>query len=213
MNPRISRQLLAALCLIVLGASQAVAQQRLYRWVDDQGVVHYGDRVPPEYAGRDRDLLNTQGVTVGAEEGAITDEERAELERREAVESADRQARVENARRDQVLLDTYLSVGEIEQLRDRRLELLAAQIKVTEQYLANLRKRLARLQSEASNYKPYSDDADAPDVPENLGLELSRTLASITVYEQTLMRSRAEQDSLSRAFARDIERFRELKGG
>jgi hypothetical protein len=199
--------------LVVLGTNQAVAQQRLYRWVDDQGVVHYGDRVPPEYADRDRDLLNTQGVAVGAEEGVITDEERAELERLEAIESAARQARVENARRDQVLLDTYLSVGEIEQLRDRRVELLAAQIKVTEQYLANLRKRLARLQSEASNYKPYSDEADAPEVPENLALELSRTLASITVYEQTLMRSRAEQEALSSAFARDIERFRELKGG
>jgi hypothetical protein len=199
--------------LATLGTSQAVSQQRLYRWVDDQGVVHYGDRVPPEYADRDRDLLNTQGVAVGSEEGVLTEEERAEIARLEAAEQADRQARVENARRDQVLLDTYLSVGDIEALRDRRLELLAAQIKVTEQYLSNLRKRLTRLQREASGYRPYSDDDDAAEVPEGLALELSRTIASINLYERTLMRSRAEQNQLTAAFARDIERFRELKGG
>ena len=189
-----------------------MSQERLYRWVDDDGVVHYGDHVPPQYASRNRDLLNTQGVTVGSEIGALTEEERAEIARLAAIDEQARQARMEDARRDQVLLDTYLSVAEIERLRDRRLELLEAQIKVTEHYLSNLRKRLGRLQREASDYKPYSDNPDAPDVPEALGLELSRTIASISLYEQTLTRSRVEQDELSNAFAQDIERFRELKG-
>lgn len=209
---RIVSALVAALGTAFIG-SDAGAQQRLYRWVDDQGVVHYGDRVPPEYADRDRDLLNSQGVAVGSQEGVLTEEERAEIARREALEEDARQARAESARRDQVLLDTYLSVGEIEQLRDRRLELLEAQIRVTEHYLNNLRKRLARLQREASDYKPYSDDPQAPEVPEALGLELSRTIASISLYERTLTRSRTERESLSEAFARDIERFKELKGG
>ena len=190
----------------------ADGQPRLYRWVDDDGVVHYGDRVPPEYADRDRDLLNTQGVRVGAEEGVLTDAERAERSRQAAAEKAAQDARMADARRDQVLLDTYLSVEEIERLRDRRLELLEAQIKVTEHYLGNLRKRLERLQREASDYKPYSDNPDSPDVPEALGLELSRTIASISLYEQTLARSRSEQDALAAAFASDIERFQELKG-
>ncbi len=201
-----------ALCLALLG-SLALGQGRLYRWVDDDGVVHYGDHVPPQYASRNRDLLNTQGVTVGSEVGALTEEERAEIARLAAMDEQARQARMEDARRDQVLLDTYLSVSEIERLRDRRLELLEAQIKVTEHYLSNLRKRLGRLQREASDYKPYSDNPDAPEVPEALGLELSRTIASISLYEQTLTQSRVEQDELSEAFAQDIERFRELKGG
>jgi len=196
----------------VLCGAIATGQARLYRWVDNDGVVHYGDRVPPEYADHDRDLLNSQGVRVGAEEGLLTAEERAERNRLAAIAEAEQQARVENARRDQVLLDTYLSVDEIESLRDRRLELLEAQIKVTEHYLGNLRKRLERLQREASDYRPYSDNPDAPEVPEALGLELSRTIASISLYEQTLARSRAEQNQLAEAFASDIERFQVLKG-
>jgi len=196
----------------MLGGAIAAGQARLYRWVDNDGVVHYGDRIPPEYADHDRDLLNSQGVRVGAEEGALTADERAERARLAAIAEAEQQARVDSARRDQILLDTYLSVAEIEGLRDRRLELLEAQIKVTEHYLGNLRKRLERLQREARDYKPYSDNPDAPDVPEALGLELSRTIASIGLYEQTLARSRKEQEELATAFASDIERFQTLKG-
>lgn len=202
------------LCSIVVlpALAQQRPQQTTYKWTDADGVTHYGDRVPPEYAEIDRDVLNAQGVRVGSQEGVLTEEERAELARQAAVEEQARQAKVDRARRDQVLLDTYLSVAEIEALRDRRLELLAAQIRVTEHYLNNLRKRMTRLQREAADYKPYSDDPDAPDVPESLGQELSRTISSIGLYEQTLTHSRTEQEELSLAFARDIERFRELKG-
>lgn len=175
--------------------------------------MHYGDHVPPQYATTDRDLLNDQGVKVGYQEGVVTAEERAELDRLQAIRDAEQQARLESTRRDQVLLDTYLSVNEIESLRDRRLDLLEAQIKVTEQYLNNLRKRLLTLQQEASDYKPYSDSADAPEIPENLALDISRTMASISLYEQTLTGTRGEQDALRAAFAKDIQRFNELKDG
>jgi Domain of unknown function (DUF4124) len=193
-------------------AQQRQQQKRLYRWVDDAGVVHYGDSVPPEYAGSDRDVLNKQGVTVGFEEGVVTPEEQAEKDRKAAAEEAERQAKVDAARRDQVLLDTYLSVSEIEALRDRRLELLESQIKVTEQYLANLRKRLGTLKDEAKVYKPENTDPDAPELPDNLKLDISRTTASISLYEQTLTVTRNEQEQLKVAFAEDIDRFKQLKG-
>ena len=202
----------ALISLLLLGTASAQAQA-LYRWVDEHGVVHYGDHVPPQYATSDRDVLNDQGVKVGYEEGVVTAEEQAELDRLQAIKDAQEQARLEAQRRDQILLDTYLSVTEIESLRDRRLELLESQIKVTEQYLNNLRKRLLTLQQEASHYKPYSDSPDAPEIPENLALDISRTVASIGLYEKTLDGTRDEQEVLKAAFAKDIERFNELKGG
>jgi Domain of unknown function (DUF4124) len=196
-----------------LAGSGAVAQKRMYRWVDDDGVVHYGDRVPPQYADRDRDVLNDQAIAVGFEEGTITEAERAELERRQARLDEVEAARATKARRDRMLLETYLSVGDIEDLRDRRLELLSSQIQVTELYLANLRKRLVTLEREASPYKPFSDKENAAPVPDDLGFELSRTQASITLYEQTLERTREELAAVRDAFDLDIVRFRELKGG
>ena len=186
--------------------------QRLYKWTDEKGNVHYGDKIPPEYANRDRDLLNDQAVAVGFEEGEITAAERAVIAEREAKAEREQAARAEVARHDRMLLETYLSVADIEDLRDRRLELLESQIKVTELYLNNLRKKLVQLQSEASNYKPYAAREGAPQIPENLALDISRTTASIVVYEQTLARTRSDQQSLRDSFDKDIVRFKELKG-
>jgi hypothetical protein len=200
----------AALALPSNGSAQG---QRLYKWIDRNGVVHYGDKIPPEYANLDRNVLNDQGVSVGFEEGEVTEAERAVIAQREAQLEAERVAKAEVARRDRMLLETYLSVADIEDLRDRRLELLESQIKVTELYLGNLRKRLVGLQAEAEAFKPYTARADAPQIPENLALDISRTTASILLYEQTLARTRADQEALRTSFDNDITRFRELKGG
>jgi hypothetical protein len=202
----------AAIALPSIGSAQSRGDgTRLYKWTDRDGVVHYGDKVPPEYANLDRNVLNDQGVRVGFEEGEVTPEERAVLEQREREREAARVARDEIARRDHMLLTTYLTVSDIEDLRDRRLELLESQIKVTELYLNNLRKRLVGLQAEASAFKPYTTRADAPQIPENLALDVRRTTASISLYEQTLSRTRSDQQNLRASFDNDISRFRELK--
>lgn len=201
---------LAALALPAVCSAQP-QQGKLYRWVDANGVTHYSDSVPPEQANRDRNLLNNQGVTVGFEEGEITPEERAEAARKKAAIEEQERAAAEVLRRDRMLLETYLSVADIEDLRDRRLELLESQIKVTEAYLGNLRKRLDGLQTEASKFKPYSSSENAPQVPENLQSEITRTTASIGSYEKTLARTRVDQQTLRASFDGDIARFKQLK--
>jgi uncharacterized protein DUF4124 len=197
-----------------VGAQQKTGQPgKLYQWTDDKGVVHYGDSVPPEYAKADRNVLNQQGVHVGFEQGELTPEQRAEKARLAAEAEKAKQQREEIARRDKMLLETYISVSDIEDLRNRRLELLESQIKVTELYLANLRKRLLTLQDEASNYKPYTARENAPQVPENLQTDISRTVGSINLYEQTLSHARSTQETVRNSFDDDIRRFKQLKGG
>jgi len=214
------RQHLAWLAVLAVALpSFVVAQQKtgqpgkLYQWTDDKGVVHYGDSIPPEYAKADRNVLNQQGVHVGFEQGELTPEQRAEKARLAAEAEKAKQQREEIARRDKMLLETYISVSDIEDLRNRRLELLESQIKVTELYLANLRKRLLTLQDEASNYKPYTARENAPQVPENLQTDISRTVGSINLYEQTLSHTRSTQETVRNSFDEDIRRFKQLKGG
>ena len=170
--------------------------RKLYTWTDDKGVVHYGDSVPPEYANRDRNLLNTQGVRVGFEEGEVTESERAEIAKKKAAADAAAAVQAEIDRHDKMLLQTYIAVADIEDLRNRRLELLESQIKVTELYLNNLRKRLVMLQDEAAIFKPYTAKPDAPQIPENLALDISRTTASINNYEKMLSKTRTDQTTL-----------------
>jgi hypothetical protein len=199
------------LTVVALSAAGASAQ-RLYRWVDENGNVHFGDRIPPEYADRDRTVLNSQGVAVEREEGAVTETERAALERQQAQEAAEREARAEIARRDRMLLETYLSVADIESLRDSRVEMLESQVTVTELYLSDLTERLKKLRADAGRYKPYSDREDAPELPADLARDIARTEASIGSYQQSIERTRDEQIKLKSQFDSDIERFRQLKG-
>jgi len=204
--------LVAAAIALPIGSAQS-QHGKLFKYTDENGVTRYADKIPPEHANRDREVLNERGVHVGTEEGEVTEAERAVNAEREALAEAERKAKAEVARHDRMLLETYLSVADIEDLRNRRLELLESQIKLTDVYLGNLRKKLISLQAEASRYKPYTTSPDAPQIPENLAREISQTTASITVYEQTLARTRADQASLRDSFDRDIARFRELKGG
>jgi hypothetical protein len=93
------RLAVAAAIAALLGMTTVDAQrnddrQRVYRWVDSDGVVHYGDAVPPQFAEHDRDILNEQGVSVGFEEGRVTEAEQAEKARLAAIEDAERQARI-----------------------------------------------------------------------------------------------------------------------
>jgi len=200
--PRVCCVALAALCCAPAGADRA------YRWVDEDGVVHYGDRVPPEHSAQDSDVLNRHGVTIGRREGARSEAEReAEAARAEAARQ-----RLARQRRDRVLLDTYLSVDEIERLRDRRLELLEAQMTVTRQNLERLHEAMAALEREAAEFRPRSGDPDAPPLPEDLEQDLARTSRSIEIYERTLEDSEAQKARMQAQFERDIARFRELRG-
>lgn len=181
---------------------------QVYRWVDEQGVVHFGDQVPAEYAPIDRQVLNQYGIPLRTEQGAMTEEE-LEAERKAAAE---KKAAVAAARRDEVLLSTYLSVEEIEALRNRRIELIDGQISVTSTYLESLRERLNQLQAEASTFKPYSKDPEAEAIDEKLADELADTADSIALYEKTLQDTRTRQGRVLMAFDADIARFKELKG-
>lgn len=184
---------------------------KTYRWVDEDGVVHFGDHVPAEYADTKRQILNDYGIPVANQDGAKTAEQLAAEKAAAKKAAEERQNAIRAARRDQVLLDTYLSVDEIEALRDRRLELIDTQIKVTENYLQGLRDILQKLQTEASGFKPYSTDPNAPPIDERLARELSNTMDSIILYEKNLATTRDRKTDVIGQFASDITRFQELK--
>ena len=85
------------------GTSSSGSDHRLYKWVDEQGMTHYGDRIPPEYATQEQHVLNSRGIEVehleaqkSAEQVAAEDQAKLEAEQR--------------AKRDKNLLNTYVSV-------------------------------------------------------------------------------------------------------
>ncbi|MGI9232181.1 MAG: DUF4124 domain-containing protein [Woeseiaceae bacterium] len=179
-----------------------------YRWVDEHGVVHYGDSIPAKYRDLPKEVVNDYGVAVDHLEGKKTPEqieaERIEQERVKEIEL--------RRRADQALLATYLSVDEILMHRDRRVELFQAQARVTELYLANLDRRLQKLRTDASNFQPYSENPDAPMIDDDLANELRKTKEIIQRHERNLKKFQADEKQIIARFEGDIDRFKTLRG-
>jgi hypothetical protein len=173
---------------------------KVYRWVDGQGVVHYGDSVPSEYSQSDRSVLNNQGVEVEHVQGS----------KNAAQQAAQAQADIVAAH-DRFLLTTYVSTKDIEQLRDERVGLMEAQIKSAMTYIDTLSARLGALQDRAMRFKPYNSEPNAPRMPDDLAEELVRTMSETRTQHQALDAKRHEQSDTQAQFDRDIQRFNELK--
>lgn len=204
------RFLIVAIVFILLVplASTADEHKRLYRWLDESGVVHYGDTVPAKYADAEKQVLNNHGVTVAIMHGKKTAEQLAEENR---LNELHRQAKLQR-RQDEALLATYLSVDEIILHRDRRVELFQAQSRVTELYLRNMMRRMATLRDEASNFRPYSVDPDAQMIDPELAEDILTTKATIKRHQANLARFREDELSIIHRFDGDITRFRTLTG-
>ncbi|MGH8318553.1 MAG: DUF4124 domain-containing protein [Steroidobacteraceae bacterium] len=204
--PRVFALLLALGCIPTLALAQSgdKAGGVVYRWVDAQGRVHYGDTVPPKYAGDRRELLNSEGVEVGH-----VDAEKSPAQL--AAEARARQQRLAQQQHDYFLLNTYASVKDIESLRDERLSQLEAQQTAAQQYVQSLQSRLTSLQSRAQRFKPYNSRADAQRMPDDLAQELVLTANEVHLQDQAMQARSAQEAQVKEQFQSDIERFEQLK--
>lgn len=217
MMPR-TLKTLASLCWVLglalvttaHGAAPGDASKRVYKWTDEKGAVHYGDRVPPQYADQEKTVLNGQGVSVGTIAGRRTPEQLAAESARRAAEARAQDDAVQSRQRDANLRATYLTVEEIEALRDRRAEILDAQARVTSQYLEQLRSHQRQIEQDAQRFRPYSKSPTAPQLPERMAEDLVRTTSDISTQQRNLEVKRRELDKLRAKFASDIARFKEL---
>jgi hypothetical protein len=200
---------LVAAVYAVAAAAQTRTREAFFRCKDRNGQTHYGDSMPPQCAGLDTEVLNDRGMTLRVIEG---DKTRAARLEREAVEAKARKEREQRQLRDHTLIETYLTVEDIERLRDQRLDMLVAQSRVTEQNINNLRERQTRLEATLGRFKPYSDKPNAPPLPENVAAEMVNTVNGLRVYQESLDANRKEQQHLRETFEADIKRFKELKG-
>ncbi|HTW74463.1 MAG TPA: DUF4124 domain-containing protein [Steroidobacteraceae bacterium] len=207
-----ARPVLGALALLAMlglsgaprpAAAAADDATRVYRWVDAQGIVHYGDSVPPQYADDAHDVLNDQGVQIGHVAGR---ESAAQLSAQEQAA----QAAAQRAQHDKFLLTTYASAQEIEQLRDERLDQINGQIKASSSYIDSLTLRLDALEERAQHFAPYSADPGAQRMPDELVEDLVRTMRETRQQRSELEAKQQEQITLRVQFAADLERYREL---
>jgi len=200
----------AALVVLALLAAPGVARAATYKWVDEKGVVHYTDHMPPEAVNKGNAELNKQGVTVKTTEPAPTAEQRRAKEEEEARQREIVRQQEDRARRDRALLSSYTSEAEIDLARNRSLRTIESVVQSSKAYTEQLTRRKKELEA-----KKKTEFATKP-MPATMERELETTNSELAKQEDLLFLKQQEVVAVNAKYDADKKRWRELvaaKGG
>lgn len=181
-------------------------QAKTFRWVDENGQVHYSDSIPPQEADRAYSVINKEGITVNSVEQAKTKEQLEEDKRLQAQQAEQERLARERANYDRILLDTYTKVGDLEETRDRYIATIEGLIDVSEHKLASLNQELEKLNKTAANL-----ERSGKALPADMHQDIVNLQTQIDRENNFILGQRAQQKDLREKFAADIQRFQELK--
>lgn len=169
-------------------AAPEAGKAKIMKWVDEHGVTHYGDTVPPQYAGK-QSSINTRGLPQNDPATDISSNKESE-----------------QSRRDKTLQAVYSTEQEIDLARDRNLQMDQAMLDSLEQHKINATTRLQEISQAESGYvkrgKPVPDELKADH--KSATLNLNHINEQITERKQHITATRQR-------FENDRKRFVELK--
>jgi hypothetical protein len=189
-----------SLGLLLIGIT--LAQAGMYRWVDSNGRVQYGDTLPATYQKSGAAELNKQGqvikrtasATERAAEG-VTMAEQAKLKR-----AADEQARLDRA-----LTSTYTTEAEIDLARDRALAHHQLAIQGAEIRAKTVEVNLKELQSKVGKFTGTKRR-----VPNNLQMQLAQSEKESLELKQTMLQNQEAMVKVREKYEADKQRFKVL---
>ena len=196
----------AAACFtawLALGAIPATAAG-MYKWTDDQGVIHYSDQMPADSVNKGGVVIDAQGRRIKKIDATLTPAQA------KAKEVEDEKARIiaktqeDKMRRDIALTHSYTSEDEIDFARNRALLAVESQLKSAEAYVADLTKRQAELKKNKLAY------GDKP-VPGTLDSELSSLDEELVRQDKVMTQRRTEITAIHAKYESDKLRWREIR--
>lgn len=187
----------AALC----AAISFNADAKLYKWVDAQGITHYGETIPPEYANRDTKQLE-KGRLVDRKDGFDTDKKNSVKQ-----ETAEDKAAAEGRRRDEALLNSFTTEKEIDLSRDRSLLQIEARINSFTTLIKSAKATLDDLNKESETRTKAGRK-----IPQSLTDDIAAAEERVAKLTKDLEFNQKESVSVKERYESEKKRFRELKG-
>lgn len=199
---------LLVLALVMAGTAPVDAQ--LYRWVDEDGNVHFTDSLPPERARDARRVYSRDGTPIDDVERAPTEEELRERERQRQLDE-ERRAREEETRRqqaeyDRMLIRTFTDEEHLKQVREDRLEAMAAQ-----QRVLNIRNDRDREELNTLRQRAARAERTGQEDPDAVYARIRRTQERIEERETRIGELDEAMGSLEAEFDDHLQRLRELR--
>ncbi len=190
-----------AIAAAIASASPAVAQ-KLYKWTDENGKVHYTDKAPdPSRSGTQ---LDRQGRPIARIEPAPSPEQARAKEAEEERKKAVAREQEVSARRDRALLASYTTEAEIDLARARAVATVESQIESAQAYLAQLTRRKMDIDLRKSKL------GDKP-VPQSLERESEVADSEFAKNSDLVVQKRRELAAVTARYDADKQRWRELK--
>lgn len=193
---------------LLVGALVATtAQARLYRWVDEAGMVHYTDRLPPAQVDRGHAEMSDKGIVVGTTSPAKPPEELQREEELKRLREAAERAKQQQEAADQVLLRTFRSADDMIMTRDGKLATVDVMALITRGNIRRQHDWLRGLRADAADL----ERAGKP-IPAQLSDRILNAENAIRESYASIVEREQQKQEIRASFANDLERFRELKG-
>ncbi len=183
------------------------AHARMKCWTNKEGVKECGNKIPPEYAQQEYQELGKGGLVREKTERAKTPEELAEERHLEEKLAEEEKIKAEQKKQDSILLATFSNVSDIERARDERITALDASIKLTQARSEKIQLDLDKRIQTAANAERAGKQP-----PEALLKDIESLKRQINNNDKFIEGKRAEQEEIKEAHAKDIARFKKLKG-
>ena len=194
-----------ALAVTILSSSFSV-QAKMYKWVDEDGQIHFGDKIPQKYLVKEHEELNERGMKVKHKEAEKNAQEKAEeqhleQERKKAALEAQKKEKM-----DRVLLDAYDSENDLIIARDSRLEAVASQIQLSEAIISESNKKIKSMEERVAEIK-----VSGRTVPDNLYVTLESEKQQVATQTRVMLTHKKRSDEISEKYNDYIKRFKEAQ--
>ena len=193
--------LLLASATFLAAAGQARAA--MYKWVDEKGVVHYTDKMPPEAVDKASVELNKQGVPINKTEKALTPEQRRATEQEATRQREAARAQEELARRDRALVSSYTSEAEIDLARNRSLQTIKNVVLSSQAFSEQLNKRKTDVEAKKA-------ESQGKPIVAVLDRELESIDGELARQADLIAQKKRETAAIVAKYDADKQRWREL---
>ena len=185
------------LCLILLALPATAQSKRVYKWLDENGNVHYSDRLPSEASAQQREVLNRDGVRISELDVAAVTPEAA----------AQRQEVLRSAQRDMALSVSFNNESELRRTHEERLDLIRSGLSIARGNTEKLELALADHESHAEALV-----ASSRPVPTRVQENIEQTRRMLGEQRAETEKLQARYDELLVEQNAEIARYRELAG-
>lgn len=204
-------RLIVLLVIFLSCIAHDVEAKKLYKWVDEDGRVHYSDKVPPEQNKLAREELNQEGVVTGKVARAKTKEEMAaeeevmKIARLQAIEAEKEKERIKKEKN--TILKSYINEDEIIRTKEERISGLNRNIEAAEQNLLIQQRNHEDLLLRAAD-----KERNGEVVSEAFKSQIETVKKQIQYQKDYISDKQAEIIELGKKYDYDLEKYREYSG-